>query len=148
MKLANLYRMTLTGLLVCTLSAHGQQGASDVEKRVDDILLQMTLDEKLSYISGTGFPNPVGAFDIKPIARLGLPVIFGSDGTIGIVGQGTPPGTRYPAGPLLASTWNPDRAFEEGLAQGREARARGLHEILGPGVDFYPPLLVDVVSNT
>ena len=76
-------------------------------------------------------------FDIKPIPRLGLPEIFGTDGTLGLVGQGFPPGTRYPAGPLLASTWNPDRAMEEGIALGREARARGIHEILGPGVDFY-----------
>jgi beta-glucosidase len=27
--------------------------------------------------------------------------------------------------------------MEEGIAQGREARARGIHEILGPGVDLY-----------
>jgi beta-glucosidase len=37
----------------------------------------------------------------------------------------------------LAATWNPDRTYEEGVAQGREARARGLHRILGPGMDFY-----------
>jgi beta-glucosidase len=137
MELINLYRVTLTGLLVCTLSAYGQQGSNGVEQRVDGILSQMTLEEKLSYISGVGFPTSPGVFNIKPIPHLGLPEIFGSDGTLGIVGQGTPPGTRYPAGPVLASTWNPDRAFEEGLAQGREGRARGLHEILGPGVDFY-----------
>jgi beta-glucosidase len=137
MKALNLYRATLTGLLVCTLSAYGQNTANNVETRVRSILSQMTLDEKLSYISGAGFPASPGVFNIKPISRLGLPEIIGSDGTLGIVGQGTAPGTRYPAGPLLASTWNPNRAFEEGVAQGREGRARGLHEILGPGVDFY-----------
>jgi beta-glucosidase len=137
MKLIDVYRVTLTGLLVCTLSAYGQQGSNNVEQRVDSILSQMTLDEKLNYISGVGFPSQVGVFNIKPIPRLGLPEIFGSDGTIGIVGQGTPPGTRYPSGPLLAATWNLDRAYEEGVAQGREARARGLHRILGPGMDFY-----------
>ena len=108
-----------------------------MEQRVQSILSQMTLDEKLNYISGTGFPSPLGVFNIKAIPRLGLPEIFGSDGTIGIVGQGTPPGTRYPSGPLLAATWNADRTYEEGVAQGREARARGLHRILGPGMDFY-----------
>jgi beta-glucosidase len=89
------------------------------------------------YISGTGFPNPIGAFNIKPIERLALPVIYGIDGSVGIVGQGVPPGTRYPAGQLLASTWNADLAFKEGEAQGREGRARGVHRILGPGVNFY-----------
>jgi beta-glucosidase len=99
----------------------------------------MTLDEKINYISGAivNFASLNGVFNIKPIPRLGLPEIFGNDGTIGILGQGFPPGTRYPAGPLLASTWNADRAIEEGIAQGREARARGINEILGPGVDFY-----------
>src|ERR1700736_1528903 len=92
MKLVNLYWVAVTGLLVCTFSAHGQQGSTNVEKRVDSILSQMTLDEKLSYISGVGFPTSPGVFNIKPIPHLGLPEIFGSDGTLGIVGQGTPPG--------------------------------------------------------
>ncbi len=118
-------------------TAVAQQDSKQVEARVNAILNQMTLAEKLSYIAGVGPSASPGVFDIIPIAHLGLPEIYGGDGTIGIVGQGTPPGTRYPAGPLLASTWNPDRAHEEGVAQGREARARGLHEILGPGVDFY-----------
>ena len=115
---------------------------------MEEILSQMTLDEKLSYISGTGFPNPIGAFNIKPIERLGLPVIYGIDGSVGIVGQGVPPGTRYPAGQLLASTWNPDLAFEEGEAQGREGRARGVHRILGPGVNSIAPPLTDGASST
>ena len=111
--------------------------AQPVEQRVEQILSQMTLEEKLSYISGTGFPNPIGAFNIKPIDRLGLPIIYGIDGSVGIVGQGVTPGTRYPAGQLLASTWNADLAFKEGEAQGREGRARGVHRILGPAVNFY-----------
>ena len=131
-----IYKIALSAVISLTLNTYAQQDTRQVEDRVNGILSQMTLTEKLSYISGD-FPTSPGVFNIKPIPRLGLPEIFGGDGTIGIVGQGTAPGTRYPAGPLLASTWNPDRAFEEGLAQGREGRARGLHEILGPGVDFY-----------
>ena len=57
MKLIDLYRVTLTGLLVCTLSAHGQQGSNNVEERVDSILSQMTLGGKLSYI-GAGLTHP------------------------------------------------------------------------------------------
>ena len=131
--------LVLTASLSFALAAYAQQDTQQVEGRVNKILSQMTLDEKLSYISGTivNFASLKGVFNIKPIPRLGLPEIFGNDGTIGILGQGFPPGTRYPAGPLLASTWNADRAIEEGIAQGREARARGINEILGPGVDFY-----------
>ena len=96
------------------VAAYAQQDTQQVEGRVNKILSQMTLDEKLSYISGTivNFASLKGVFNIKPIPRLGLPEIFGNDGTIGILGQGFPPGTRYPAGPLLASTWNADRALD------------------------------------
>ena len=121
------------------LAAHAQAQENSIEERVEEILSQMTLDEKLSYVNGTGFPDPqgVGVFNFKPIERLGLPKIIGVDGSIGFIGQGVPPGTRYPTAPLLASTWNAELAFKEGEALGREGRARGVHRILGPTVNFY-----------
>ena len=99
MKLVDVYRVTQIGLLVCTLSVHGQQGSTNVEQRVDNILKQMTLDEKLSYIGGTGF------FDIKPIPVPGLqvpinPQIFQTDGPLGCVvtplASALHPGLRSP----------------------------------------------------
>src|SRR6516225_2485341 len=134
MKLINLYRVTLTGLLVCTLSAFGQQGSNNVEQRVDSILSQMTLGEKLSYIGGTGF------FDVKPIPVPNLQVRFNpqllqTDAGLGV--RITPASVRYPAGPVLAATWNPDRARDLGSGLGRDTRARGFFTILGPGMDFY-----------
>jgi hypothetical protein len=68
MKLAELNVATLAGLLICALTVRGEQGSNNVEQRVNNILNQMTLDEKLSYIGGTGF------WDIKPIPRLGLTI--------------------------------------------------------------------------
>ena len=132
----------IASVVLLSLAAHALAQQNPVEQRVEEILSQMTPEQKLSYISGTGFPNPIGAFNIKgdddlPGPDLGLPRVYGIDGSVGIVGQGVPPGTRYPAGQLLASTWNPDLAFKEGEAQGREGRARGVHRILGPGVNFY-----------
>lgn len=41
MKLANLYRVSQIGILVCTLNVYGQEG-SNVEQRVNSILSQMT----------------------------------------------------------------------------------------------------------
>jgi len=49
----------------------------------------------------------------------------------------TPASVRYPAGPVPASTWNPDRARDLGNGLGRDTRARGFFTILGPGMDFY-----------
>jgi len=138
-------RLSFCSIAVIAISivpptAYAQEDSPKVEARVAAILSQMTLDEKLSYISGEAFNfggGQKGVFNIKAIPRLGLPEIFGTDGTIGLVGQGFPPGTRFPAGPLVAATWSVERAMEEGITQGREARARGIHEVLGPGVDFY-----------
>jgi hypothetical protein len=110
-KVFSLRSIAFAVLINLAAHAQAQQNSSQVEGRVEQILSQMTLEEKLSYISGEGFPLPIGAFNIKPIERLGLPVIYGIDGSLGIVGQGLPPGTRYPAGPLLASTWNEQLAL-------------------------------------
>ncbi|HEY5706224.1 MAG TPA: glycoside hydrolase family 3 C-terminal domain-containing protein [Terrimicrobiaceae bacterium] len=124
-------------LVSLAVRGQAQQDPSQVEDKVNDILAQMSDEEKFSYISGTGFPNPIGAFNIKPIERLGLPLIYGIDGSLGFTGQGLPPGTRFPAGQLIASTWSADLAHELGVAVGQEVRSRGAHRILGPGVNFY-----------
>ena len=101
----------------------------------------MDLEEKLDYVTGYGvdftFQNLRGVFNIRPMKDLGLPLIYGADCGIGIVSQGFPPGTRFPAGPLLVSTRSPDRAHELGLALGQEAKARGIHRMLAPGMNFY-----------
>ena len=131
MKLAELKTATLAGILICALTVHGEPGSNKVEQRVNNILNQMTLDEKLSYIGGTGF------WDIKPIPRLGLPQIFMENGPLGIAHQPFEATTRYPAGLAVAASWNPDRARGRGRQIGRDARARGFYADLGPGVDFY-----------
>ena len=55
MKSVDLYRISQIGILACTLNVYGQKGPNNVEQRVDNILSQMTLDEKISYIGGTPF---------------------------------------------------------------------------------------------
>jgi beta-glucosidase len=134
MKISNLYRLLLTGLSICAFHAQGQQSPANVEARVNQILSQMTLDEKLSYIGGTGF------FDIKPIPVPNLdvavnPQIFQTDGPLGV--RRNEPSVRFPSGLLLAATWNRDLARDQGISMGRDARARGYFSILGPGMDFY-----------
>ena len=137
MKLVDLTKVTLTGLFMWTLNVHGEQGSNNVEQRVNDILAQMTLDEKLSYLGGTYTSTTYGVFNIRGIPRLGLPEIDMCNGPLGIqslIGQDS---TRYPAGLALAATWNRDRALVRGRQMGRDARARGFYVDLGPGVDPY-----------
>jgi beta-glucosidase len=134
MKITNLHRLILIGLSICAFHAKGQQSPANVETRVNQILSQMTLDDKLSYIGGTGF------FDIKPIPVPNLnvvvnPQIFQTDGPLGV--RRNEPSIRFPSGLLLAATWNRDLARDQGISMGRGARARGYFSILGPGMDFY-----------
>ena len=46
------------------------------------------------------------------------------------------PGSR-PASIALAATFDPELAYRYGAAIGRECRARGIHILLGPGVNLY-----------
>jgi len=102
---------------------------ADVEKRVDSILSQMTLDEKIEIIGGTN------DFFTRPIARLGIPALKMSDGPMGVHDYGLT--TAYPAGIALAASWDPQLGERFGASMGKDARARGVHFILAPGMNIY-----------
>jgi beta-glucosidase len=103
--------------------------SADTEKRVSDILGKMTTDEKIDLIGGVDF------FYIRDIPRLGLPKLKMSDGPIGARNDG--PATTMAGGIALAATWNAALAERVGGAIGADARARGVHFMLGPGVNIY-----------
>jgi beta-glucosidase len=142
MKTSLLSRLTVSGLFLCLLSAHAQQSQStagsklspsSVSSRVNQILKEFTVDDALSYIGGTGF------FDFKPIPVNDFsplnPQLYQTDGPLGV--RRNQPSIRFPSGLTLAATWNPERAHDQGVAMGRDTRARGYFSILGPGMDFY-----------
>lgn len=101
----------------------------EVENKVDEILKQMTVEEKLNYISGDF------QFHTKPIARLGIPAIKMSDGPQGIGNRVKT--NAYPCALLLAATWNEDLAYQYGQSLGSDCRARGIHILLGPAVNIH-----------
>ena len=100
-----------------------------VEHQVQRRLGEMTQDEKLSLIGGTG------AWDVRPLPRLGLPRLYGTDSAAG-VRQSTPPGVSYPSSIMLAATWSSQRNFDVGQALARDARATGFQAVLGPGMNL------------
>ncbi len=102
---------------------------AEVEKRVDAILSKMTLEEKIDYIGGTR------DFYVRAMPNLNVPELKMSDGPIGVRNYG--PSTTYAGGIGLAATWNPGLAEQVGAGIGRDARARGVHFMLGPGVNIY-----------
>ncbi len=102
---------------------------TDVESRVDSILGKMTVDEKIEIIAG------INDFYTRPIARLGIPSLTMSDGPLGVHDYGLT--TAYPAGIALAASWDVNLAHRLGVAMGKDARARGVHFILAPGMNIY-----------
>lgn len=101
----------------------------EIEQRVESILSQMTLEEKVDLLGG------VDGFFIRDVARLKLPRFRMADGPIGVRNFG--PATAMAAGIGLAATWNPTLAERVGTEIGRDARAKGVHFLLGPGVNIY-----------
>jgi beta-glucosidase len=117
--------------LVLSVEAQAQQKPpnSEIEKRVDAFLRKLTLEEKITLLGG------VNDFDTIPIPRAGIPSFRMSDGPTGVHDYG--PTTAYPAGILLAASWDANLARRVGAAMGQDARARGVHFILAPGMNIY-----------
>ncbi len=100
------------------------------EKKIDSLVQAMTLEQKLAYIGGTGFA-------IRAVPALNLPALEMSDGPYGTRSNEGFPSTTYAAGIGLAASWDRELASRVGGGIGRDARARGVHFMLGPGVNIY-----------
>jgi beta-glucosidase len=122
--------MFLTVILLTQFAAaQATPSKTDVEKRVDSLLSKMTIDEKIEIIGG------INDFYTRPFPRLGIPALKMSDGPMGVHDYGLT--TAYPAGIALAASWDVDLTQRFGVAMGKDARARGVHFILGPGMNIY-----------
>ena len=126
--------LAVGGLLATPPTAPAQAPAarqaldSAQEARVDTLLKQMTLEEKIDLISGTGFGT-------HALPRLNIPALAMTDGPVGA--RIPPPSTAMAAGIGLAATWDPALAERVGGQIARDARSRGAHFLLGPGVNIY-----------
>ncbi|MFZ0435831.1 MAG: glycoside hydrolase family 3 C-terminal domain-containing protein [Chthoniobacterales bacterium] len=107
----------------------GDQAAA-IERRVEHLLGKLTEEEKISLLAGDGNDG----MSTIAIPRLGIPKLVMADGPQGVRAHG--PACSFPSGIALAATWDPKLAFLYGEALGREARARGIHIQLGPGVNI------------
>ena len=114
-------------LAVFTLSA--QQISDDAKRRAAELVSKMTLEEKLQYIGGSK------GFYIRAIPRLGIPEIRMADGPQGV--RNNTKSTMFASGIAVAATWNRDAVYNMGVGLGQDCRARGVHILLGPGVNIY-----------
>lgn len=120
--------LSIVGPILAAAISSAQAPQPDTEalhKRVDAIIQRMTLEQKLTYIGGTGFA-------IRAMPDLGIPAFEMSDGPYGVRSNAALPSTTYAAGIALAATWNRDLASQVGESIGTDARARGIHFMLGP----------------
>ena len=115
--------------IILTLSATAQRITPEAKARASELVSRMTLEEKLSYIGG------YDGFYIRSIPRLGIPAIRMADGPQCV--RNDTHSTLYPCGIALAATWDRSLAHSYGRSLGRDARARGVHIMLGPGVNIY-----------
>src|SRR5947199_6803877 len=101
---------------------------------VEDLLRQMTLQEKVATLAGTKTWYTV------PVERLGIPSLKMSDGPNGARGAGGLTGgvktACFPAGISLASTWNTDLLERVGQALARETKMKGAQVLLAPTVNI------------
>jgi beta-glucosidase len=113
------------------------------------VLQQMTLDEKLQLVHGTGWGVlraganvPIrsnhGAGYAEGIPRLGIPDINQADSAVGIrmAALDSRYATLLPSALGLAATWDSSAAHLYGEVIGRELRAQGFNMSIGGGVDL------------
>jgi beta-glucosidase len=98
------------------------------EKKARVILKEMTLEEKIRYISGYEY------FGTYPIERLNLPPVWFADATSG-VRRGL--STAFPVNVAMTASWNRELIKNAGTAIAEECRAKGVSVLLGPGMNMY-----------
>ena len=130
-----------------------EDARESLERRAEDLLSQMTLEEKIHLLKGSGMKSALGQATggvpgavgtVVPTPRLGIPELYLSDGPAGLRISATRKNesrtyyaTAFPIGSLLASTWNTDLIHEVGKAMGNEALSYGIDVILGPGANIH-----------
>ena len=109
----------------------GDSGAA-VEQRIDALLAQMTLADKIDQMHGVAI---AGVSHTAANPSLGIPGIVMMDGPRG-VGVTGGHATAFPVGIARGATWNPALEHDVGEAMGREARAKGVSMLLAPTINL------------
>src|SRR4051794_25544466 len=121
-------------LAVVPAQAAAQGGSPAARARA--LVAEMTLDEKISQLHGTGFITGDGYTGFTPaIARLGIPAFYLADGPNG-VGNGAKGVTAFPAAMSNASTWDTQLLRRYGTVLGDEQGGKGNDVALAPTMNI------------
>ncbi len=108
----------------------------EIHEKVEELLGQMTLSEKVALFSG------LDNWHTAAIERLGIPALTMTDGPSGVradpdgTGRKTGPTTAFPTGVAMASSWNPEVVAQAAAAMAEETRGMGCDILLGPCVNI------------
>ncbi|MCC4212987.1 beta-glucosidase [Leeuwenhoekiella parthenopeia] len=140
--------------------------ALSAQKNTQELIDELTLDEKIYFLIGTGMEVPGLPEDSKPamavvgatknevagaagtsyaVPRLAIPAVVFADGPAGIrisPQRDTNPGqtfyaTAFPTASSLSSTWNTGLAAQVGEAFGIEGRDYGVDFLLAPALNIH-----------
>ncbi|HEX6913922.1 MAG TPA: glycoside hydrolase family 3 N-terminal domain-containing protein, partial [Chitinophagaceae bacterium] len=131
---------TISSFSLCLLLIGSYAQSGDTLKKINALISQMTLEEKVNMIHASS------SFTSGGVKRLNIPELTTSDGPHGVrpehgrdwnLDNDKPDsGTYLPVGVCLAATWNPELGYAYGSVLGSEANFRGKDVILGPGVNI------------
>lgn len=136
--------LAVAAWVVSSVTAQAQMYPSQLlghETEIDNIIRQMTLEEKIDMLHGKNMFSSAG------IPRLGIADVEYADGPFGIREEMEPhswnsahlttdSATFFPTGSALAATWSTEWAYAYGKGMSREARLRGKDMILGPAINI------------
>jgi beta-glucosidase len=112
----------------------GRGGGAAARARA--LVRQMTLDEKISLVHGTGFITGDGYTGFTPaIPRLGIPAFYLADGPNG-VGNGATGVTAFPAAINNAASWDTSLLNRYGTVLGAEQAGKGNDVGLAPTMNI------------
>jgi beta-glucosidase len=99
-----------------------------IEAQAHALLSKLALEQKIELLGG------INSMYTRPMPAIDLPRFKMSDASVGVRTWG--PTTAYAGGSTLAASWDTDLARKIGEALGRDARARSVNFLLGPGVNI------------
>jgi beta-glucosidase len=120
-----------------------------IDAKAEQIVASMTPSQRMQLVRGqNGVPLrngvPTGAIGsagfVPGIPGLGVPTLQETDASLGIANPGNrrhgDVATALPSSLSLASTWDAQLAYRDGVLLGDEAWHKGLNVLLGPGLNL------------
>ena len=107
--------------------------ADRVEARIDELLAEMTPEEKVSQMHGSTLNR---GWRTAAIERLGVPGFGMLDGPRGVSAIAGGVGTSFPVGIARGATFDPALEEQVGVAIAREVRAKGASVLLAPTLNI------------